>query len=170
VEVVNNTIAYNMWDTSYSERNWSLVAGYPEEMESPPVNLTLVNNVFAFNADAIEGGATGIYLGPGVTLEREENNLFWSREDGEITAEFVSGRDADFTRAEIADGTWGSYSGQGKGDLTSDPLLVAGWPEADLHLQAASPAVDAGAADIAPNDDVEGVSRDAAPDLGAYET
>jgi hypothetical protein len=170
VEVVNNTIAYNMWDTSYSERNWSLVAGYPEEMESPPVNLTLVNNVFAFNADAIEGGATGIYLGPGVILEREENNLYWSREDGEITADFVSGRDADFIRAEIADGTWDSYSGQGNGDLTSDPLFVAGWPEADLRLQAGSPALDAGAADTAPSDDVEGRDRDATPDLGAYET
>ncbi len=170
VEVVNNTIAYNMWDTAYSERNWAFVAGYPEEMESPPVMLTLVNNLFAFNADPTEGGPIGIYLGPGVTLQREEHNLFWSRDDGEITAEFVSGRDVDFTRAEIADGTWSSHSGQGRGDVASDPLFAAGWPETDLHLRAGSPAVDAGAADIAPTDDVERRNRDAAPDLGAYES
>jgi hypothetical protein len=170
VEVVNNTIAYNMWDPAYSERNWSFVAGYPEAMESPPVRLTLVNNLFAFNADPAEGGATGIYLGPGVSLLREEGNLYWSREDGEITAEFVSGHDADFSRAEIADGTWTSYSGQGRGDGTADPLFVAGWPEVDPHLQAGSPAVDAGVAEVAPTDDVEGRARDARPDLGACES
>ncbi len=169
LEVVNNTIAYNMWDTTYNERNWALVVGYPEEMESPPVMLTLVNNIFVFNADPIEGGATGIYLGPGVSLVREGNNLFFSRADGEITAEFASGRDTDFTRAEIADGTWAGYSGQGQGDLTDDPLFVGGWPQPDLRLQPGSPAINAGTAEGAPAEDVEGHARDAQPDLGAYE-
>jgi hypothetical protein len=169
VEVVNNTIAYNMWDTTYSERNWAFVAGYPEEMDSPPVMLTLVNNIFAFNADPTDGGPTGIYLGPGVTLVREAHNLYYSRADGEITAEFASGRDADFTRAEIADGTWASLTGQGLNDLATDPLLVSGWPTVDVHLQAGSPAVDAGSAEGAPADDAGGHPRDAAPDLGAYE-
>jgi hypothetical protein len=170
LEVVNNTIAYNMWDPAYSERNWAFVAGYPEEMESPPVMLALVNNIFAFNADPIEGGVTGIYLGPGVSLVREGHNLYFSRADGEITAEFASGReDPDFSRAEIADGTWASYTGQGQNDVTDDPLFVSGWPEVDLHLQAGSPAVNAGSAEGAPADDAEGRSRDAVPDIGVYE-
>ena len=170
VEVVNNTIAYNMWDPAYSERNWAFVAGYPEEMESPPVALTLVNNIFAFNADPTEGGPTGIYLGPGVSLVREEHNLYYSRADGEITAEFVSGRDdPDFSRAEIADGTWTGYIGQGQNDVTDDPLFVSGWPEVDLHLQEPSPAVNAGSAEDAPADDAEGRPRDAVPDIGASE-
>ena len=169
LEVVNNTIAYNMWDPTYSERNWTLVVGYPEEIESPPVMLTLVNNIFAFNADPIEGGSTGIYLGPGVTLVREGHNLYFSRDDGEITAEFASGRDTDFTRAEIADGTWASYIGQSQNDVTDDPLFVSGWPEVDLHLQELSSAVDAGSVEGAPADDAEGRPRDAQPDLGAYE-
>ncbi|MBN1976165.1 MAG: hypothetical protein JW918_02090, partial [Anaerolineae bacterium] len=168
LEIFNNTIAYNMWDPT-SERNWAFVAGYPEEMESPPVNLTLVNNVFAFNADPLEGGSTGIYLGPGVTLVREEHNLYYSRADGEITAEFAGERDADFTRAEIADGTWAAYTGQGQGDLTSDPLFVSGWPEVDVRLQAGSPAENAGSVEGVPAEDVEGRLRDAAPDLGACE-
>ena len=170
LEVVNNTIAYNMWDLAYSERNWVFVAGYPEEMDSPPVTLTLVNNIFAFNADPTEGGPTGIYLGPGVSLVREEHNLYWSRSDGEITAEFVSGRDdPDFTRAEIADGTWTASTGRGQGNITSEPLFVSGWPEVDLHLQAGSPAVNAGSAEGAPGNDIEGRPRDAQPDMGAYE-
>jgi len=169
LEVVNNTIAYNMWDLAYSERNWVFVAGYPEEMDSPPVTLTLVNNIFAFNADPT-GEPTGIYLGPGVSLVREEHNLYWSRSDGEITAEFASGRDdPDFTRAEIADGTWAGYTGQGQNDVTEDPLFVSGWPEVDLHLQEPSPAVNAGSAEGGPADDAEGRSRDAVPDIGAFE-
>ncbi len=168
LEVINNTVAYNMWDPAYSERNWAFVAGYPEEMDSPPVTLTLVNNIFAFNADAIEGGATGIYLGPGVRLT-EHHNLYYSREDGEITAEFAQGRDTDFTRAEIADGTWTSYTGQGEGDLTADPSFVSSWPGVDVHLLGGSPAANSGSAGDAPADDVEGQPRDAEPNLGAYE-
>jgi hypothetical protein len=36
LEMVNNTIAYNMWDQRTSERNWAVVVGYPEEMRAPP--------------------------------------------------------------------------------------------------------------------------------------
>ena len=169
LEVINNTVAYNMWDTSYSERNWAFVAGYPDEVfPHPSVKLTLVNNIFAFNTGPGIGGATGIYLGGGVQLT-EHHNLYYSREDGEITAEFVEGRDPYFTRAEIGDGIWHSYSGQGHDDLTADPLFVSGWPAVDLKLQEDSPAIDAGSAAEAPSTDAEGHPRDAQPDLGAYE-
>jgi hypothetical protein len=109
---------------------------------------------------------------------REEHNLYWSRSDGEITAEFVSGReDPDFTRAEIADGTWTASTGRGQGNITSEPLFVSGWPElalsaaegVDLHLQEPSSAVNAGSAEGAPADDAGGRPRDAQPDIGAYE-
>ncbi len=169
LEVVNNTVVYNMWDLAYSERNWVFVAGYPEFGSPPPVTLTLVNNIFAFNADPT-GEPTGIYLGAGVNLVREDHNLYWSREDGEITAEFVSGRDdPDFTRPEVADGTWAASTGQGQGDVVADPLFVSNWPEVDPHLQAGSPAVNASSVEGAPSDDVEGHPRDDQPDIGAYE-
>jgi hypothetical protein len=169
VEVVNNTIAYNMWDPAYSERNWAFVAGYPEEMDSPPVKLTLVNNIFAFNADPTDGGPTGIYLGPGVILVYEAHNLYYSRADGEITAEFVTGRDADFTRAEITDGTWANLAGQGRDDMATDPLFVSGWPTVDVHLQTSSPAVGAGSSEDVPADDADGCPRKTPPNIGAYE-
>jgi len=43
------------------------------------------------------------------------------------------------------------------------------WAALDLHLADSSPAIDAGSADGAPADDVEGNPRDATPDVGAYE-
>jgi hypothetical protein len=169
LEVINNTVAYNMWDTSYSERNWAFVAGYPEEIHPyPPVTLILVNNIFAFNADPTDGGPTGIYLGGGVQLT-EHHNLYYSREDGEITAEFLDGHDPDVTRAEIANGTWTTLTGQGQNDLTSDPFFVSGWSAVNLHLQQSSPAVNTGSAAEAPANDAEGRPRDPQPDIGAYE-
>ncbi|MFO7742636.1 MAG: right-handed parallel beta-helix repeat-containing protein [Anaerolineae bacterium] len=169
LEVINNTIGYNMWDDSYGWRNWVFVAGYPEEVfPYPSVNLTLVNNIFAFNGGPDVGEPVGIYLGGGVQLT-EHHNLYYSYDEAEIHAEFVQGREWDFTRDEVADGTWTSYSGQGQHDLTSAPLFVSGWPGVDLHLQESSSAVDAGSAAEAPADDVAGNPRDAQPDLGAYE-
>ena len=37
------------------------------------------------------------------------------------------------------EGTWGTATGWGTGNRRADPLLVAGWPDVDLHLQAGSP-------------------------------
>jgi hypothetical protein len=126
LEVINNTIAYNMWDASYSWRNWVFVAGYPEEvLPYPVVDLTLVNNIFAFNGGPDVGEPVGIYLGGGVQLT-EHHNLYYSYDEAEIHAEFVEGREWDFTRDEVADGTWISYSGQGQHDLTVGPALCLG--------------------------------------------
>lgn len=169
-EVVNNTIAYNMYSTDYSERDYAFVAAYPnpDTGASAAIQLTLVNNIFAFNTSPQVGdGPTGIYFGEGVQLT-EHHNLYWSREDGEIEAEFVTGHDPLFTRAEIADGTWTSVTGQGQGDVTADPLFVSGWSEVDLHPQAGSPAVGAGSSGGAPSDDAEGRPRTGTPDIGAY--
>ena len=104
-----------------------------------------------------------------MTLVREANNLYYSRVDGEITADFVEGHGSYFTRAEILDGTWSAFSGQGEGDLVADPVFVSGWPQVDLRLRAASPAVDAGSAEGAPAVDLEGKPRDESPDIGAVE-
>jgi hypothetical protein len=168
VEMYNNTIAFNMYDPAYSGRGYAFVAAYPEENGPPSINLIMVNNIFAFNTGPEVGDPTGVYLGPGVTLT-ESNNLYWSREDGEIQAEFVQGRDSWFTRAEIGDGTWASFSGQGEGDLTADPLFLAGWPEFDSHLGAGSPAIGAGLPNGAPSDDLEGCTRGTPPAIGASE-
>lgn len=171
-EVVNNTIAFNMYD-KFAERDYALVAGYPNDDTGvpPEITLVLVNNLFAFNTGpAFEDGPTGIYLGARVRLT-ESHNLYWSREDGEIQAEFVSRSEKVFTRAEILDGTWAKATGQGAGDLASDPRLSAAWPHVDVALAAGSPALGAGTDARAPSTDIMGVARPqgAACSIGAYE-
>jgi hypothetical protein len=169
-EVVNNTIAFNMWDPSFSDRDYSFVAGYPEDGISAEIDLLLSNNIFAFNTGPQVGTPTGIYLGEGVNLEREGNNIFWSREDCEVVAAFVEG-DPEFSRSEIGDGTWAAASGQGNGDGVSDPVFVNGWPDVDLHLDGQSTAIDAGTSEDAPMVDCECMKRPAGNgyDIGAYE-
>lgn len=175
-EVLNNTIVFNMVDPAYSERGYVFVAAYPEEGISPPITLIMVNNIFAFNTGPQVGSPTGVYFGPGVTLT-ESNNLFWSRDDGEIQAEFVQGHDSWFTRAEITDGTWLQFTGQGQGDVAGDPLFSAGWPDLDAGLMSGSPAIDAGDNAFCPEEDIGGQVRpvdgnhdgDAVCDIGAYE-
>ncbi len=168
LEVINNTIAYNMYDPSFSDRDYSFIAAYPEEGRIPAVTLTLVNNIFAFNTGPDFEGPTGIYLGPGVALT-ENHNLFWSREDGEIQAEFVQGHDSWFTRAEIATGVWSQFSEQGQNDLVLDPLFLAAWPEVDAHLAPGSPAINAGSSNEGIEADLDQHQRDGQPDIGAYE-
>jgi hypothetical protein len=113
VEVIGNTIAYNMYDLMFSERDYSFVAAYPEDGESPPVRLILENNIFAFNNPPELDGHTGIYLGLTVILVQERKNLFFSREDEEILAAFLG--DRSILWSEIADGTWTQLTGQGTG-------------------------------------------------------
>ena len=69
-KVLNNTIAFNMWDPKYSDRNYALVAAYPNDETGVSANmqLTLRNTIFAFNTSEAVGGSTGIYLGKGVRL------------------------------------------------------------------------------------------------------
>lgn len=143
VEVIGNTIAYNMYDLTFSGRDYAFVAAYPEDGKSAPVRLTLTNNIFAFNNHPDLDGHTGIYLGPTVTLVKEGHNLFYSREDEEILAAFLGER--SIPRSELADGTWTRLTGQGQGDLTVDPLFVSGWPAVNLRLQSSTPAKGYGA-------------------------
>lgn len=166
--VAHNTIAYNMWDASFSARDYAFVAAYPETGESAAINLTLVNNIFAFNTGPDVGTPTGLYLGEGVTIVLEDGNLFYSRDDCEIEANHLPDRDDPcITQADIENGVWADITG-GAASQTADPQFVAGWPEVDLHLREGSPAVDQGAADPGLLD-ADSRPRDDRPDAGAYE-
>lgn len=56
----------------------------------------------------------------------------------------------------------------GTGDISEDPLFTDA-ASGDFHLQMDSPCIDAGNPTGAPDVDIEGTQRDAAPDIGAYE-
>jgi len=149
-EIINNTVAYNMWAKDFGARNYAATFGYPEPDGSSPalpqVDLIMHHNIFAFNTGPAHGGPTGIYLGPGVRLREEHHNLFFSRQDEEI---FLAQRGRDegreISRADIAKGVWARLTGQGKGDLTVNPRFVSGWPQVDVHLKPGSPAQGRGA-------------------------
>jgi hypothetical protein len=146
--MLNNTVAYNMWSDKFGARDYASVFGMgepPAGPAKPKVNLTLRGNLWAFNTGPAQGSPTGIYLGPGVKLIEERDNLFFSRADGEIDAAFLRPNGPMFTRAEIRNGTWARRSGHGQGDLAVDPKFVSPWPNVDLHLQPGSPAAGRGA-------------------------
>ena len=166
-EMINNTIAYNMWDTTFAVRNWGMVVSYDAVV---PCSLTLANNIFAFNSNDNMGGPTGIFLGEEVVLNDEGNNLFWSRDDNEIQAEFIVGN-TEMSRSLIQDGTWAALSGFGSGDQCADPLFVSGWPDVDLHLREGSLAIDHGKSFPDLREDLEKRPRPFGEtmDIGAYE-
>jgi hypothetical protein len=166
VELINNTVAYNMWDPAISGRNWSVSIGYPEEIVAlPHVEVVMVNNIFAFNTGPQVGDPTGIYLGPGVTLT-EHHNLYFSRGDGEITLE---AKDREFTREELAGGVWSEQTRQGMQDLTQDPRFLSGWPSVDVSPDRESPAIDAGSNEYCPADDLFGHPRPVDGDMDRAE-
>lgn len=137
--VDHNTIAYNMWDPAYSGRDYSFVAGWPQDDGAAQLDLTLTNNIFAFNGSDATDGPTGIYLGPGVRLVSSGGNLFFSRDDVEIEAQFVTARSVEFSQADISSGGWAAAAGV-IGDFVGDPLFAAEWPDVDLALSPGSPA------------------------------
>jgi len=143
--VVNNTIAYNMWDAGYGARDYAATFGYAEPGEEPPaVLLTLRANIFAYNTGPAQGTPTGICLGRGVQLAEERDNLFFSRQDEEIWADFIGPEGREFSRQDITGGAWAAATNAGQGDLVVDPRFVSGWPEVDLHLRPDSPAAGRG--------------------------
>jgi len=171
-ELINNTVAFNMWNSDYSVRNYALVAAYPNDDTgvSAQINLKMLNNIFAFNSNEDMGGSTGIYLGEGVTLAQEGHNLYWSRSDGEIQAEFVQG-ESWFSRDQIANGSWSLVTGQGVGNITQDPQFISHWPNVDLHLDVTSPAINNGYPIDTLFTDTENHPRPSGDqyDIGAYE-
>ncbi len=170
--LIHNTIAYNMWDPNYSVRNYAFVAAYPNDdtVVSASIDLRMVNNIFAFNSSEEMGGSTGIYLGRGVNLIQESHNLYWSREDGEIQAEFLQG-ETWFSRNQISDGSWNMAIGLVTGDITANPLFASSWPAADLQLLLNSPAIDSGHPSDSILVDILGHARPSGKgfDVGAYE-
>ncbi|MFN3307647.1 MAG: choice-of-anchor Q domain-containing protein [Anaerolineales bacterium] len=143
-EIVNVTV------DDYVGHNYLMYVQY----ENPvPLQVTVRNSILSGR-----GMESPIYIGGASTLVADHNLFYLPQNETVLT----HGSKA-FTCANIG--------ALGAGNLCGDPLFVRpAWGEAgDYHLQAGSPAINAGTSEGAPTVDLEGNLRHAQPDLGAYE-
>jgi len=126
---------------------------------SSPARLTLVNNILAYNYG-------GVHLSSSTVLEKEDHNIYWSREDAEISDGIRS-----YSRSEINEGIWFEETGKGEHSFCRDPLFVDKSCR-DFRLAKNSPAVDRGAKEDAPGRDFNGNPRPQGRgvDIGPYES
>lgn len=129
------------------------------EANPSAVRLTMVNNIFAYNYG-------GVYLSGAAVLEKENHNIFWSREDAEIATS-----NHRYGRNEINELVWFKETGRGEHSLCCDPLFVD-LTNHDFRLAKNSPAIDRGTGEGAPAGDINGSTRPRGRgyDIGPYES
>ena len=143
-EIVNVTV------DDYVGHNYLMYVQY----ENPvPVQVMVRNTIFSGR-----GPRCPIYIGGASTLVADHNLFYLPQNETLLTH-----GDTTYTCANIAS--------LGAGNLCGDPRFVRpAWGEpGDYHLQADSPAINAGTVEGAPTVDLENRPRDAQPDIGAYE-
>jgi len=145
-EIVNVTV-----DDSIGQ-NYLMYVQY--DNPSLPLQLLMRNVIFSSR-----GPEAHIFIGSGTTLIADHNLFYFPQ-----SALVLEHGDRRYTAQEIAE--------LGSGNFYGDPLFVrpAWGEEGDYHLQAGSPAINAGTPDGAPSEDLTNRPRDAQPDIGAYES
>ena len=146
--VVNTEISNNVV-TGYPQSYASIwvVGGGDSATGNRVTDLRFINDTVAFNNGGlvIDNGSPGNQVSGVVT----QNSIFWANLGG------VTGSGA------------ASFSAAAQSSLIGvDPHFISAQ---DLHLQAGSPAIDAGTASGTPAADLENGVRIGAPDIGAYE-
>ena len=134
--------------------------------------LTMVNTLVADNSGdfaihvngptdfmhvTVANNSDGILFNAGEVQHVMKNSIVWGNSIANAGTGTVSISYSDIQ---------GGYAGTG--NLDEDPLLVDPVGQ-DYHLRLGSPCIDAGNPTGAPADDLDGLLRDAAPDMGAYE-
>jgi hypothetical protein len=158
---VYNNIAYNNGLSG-------LVFGDAGDAATHPVsNVTIINNTFYNNGSNIWGG--------GISVENSDisnlvirNNICSQNRWFQINVEApVQNLTIDHN---LVDGTKGDDENDGTDFVEGAPLFVSAGG-GDFHVQAGSPAIDAGSSDDAPNDDFDGMPRPQGGgyDIGAFE-
>jgi hypothetical protein len=146
-EIVNVTLHDNPTRQAYPI--------YVQYDSATPISLLLRNTI-------ISNGYGLAYFGDSVTLEADHNIFYRPGEPAQV---YANGR--EYTASQLESGELGD------GILSRDPLFQSpAWgTQGDYHLQAGSPAIDAGTFLAAPLDDLAGAPRPygKAWDMGAYE-
>jgi len=143
-EIVNVTV------DDYVGQNYLMYVQYDNPV---PVQVVMRNNIFSGR-----GLDCPLYVGAASTLIAD-HNLFYLPQNETI----LTHGESNYLCGDIAS--------LGVGNRCGDPLFVrpAWGTTGDYHLREGSPAVDAGTSEGAPTVDLERRSRDAHPDIGAYE-
>jgi hypothetical protein len=129
---------------------------------------TFINCTFSQNV-AYDNGAA-VYMGSGGAKTLNATNcIFWGNKletigNTDIYTWFDTNK-AVVSNSIIEQSYW-PYGGEGISH--EDPTFVSAASQ-DFHLKTGSPAIDAGATTGAPVYDLDGVLRDATPDIGVFE-
>ena len=144
-EIVNVTV------DDFLGQNYLMYVQY--DYPNVPAHVTVRNVIFSSR-----GPEAPIFIAPASTLTLDHTLFFFPQNEILLTHS-----DQTYTCATLAS--------LGAGNLCGDPRFIRpAWGESgDYHLQAGSPALDAGTPQGAPAEDLEGRPRSAPPDLGAYE-
>ena len=115
-----------------------------------------------FHNNIFSGMKTAIYTGGTFDLPITHNLFHDIKQD--IVNQAGSGLGNDL-------GFWELFAANASDNLEGAPLLVDPVTSRDFHLQAASPAINAGTNEFAPSDDFDGVARPVGEtvDIGPYE-
>jgi len=124
-----------------------------------PARVALANNIFAYNYGGVHFDSTTL-------LEKEDHNIYWSREDAEIST-----GSRRYSRDDINEQIWFKETGRGEYSFCRDPLFVDP-SRRDFRLAKNSPAIDRGTVEGAPGTDINGNIRPQGRglDIGPYES
>ncbi len=178
---IENTLIYGRGDGNPEATPWAAIVIAPEEQANAPfemVNVTVDDYIgqnylvyvqydhptvpahVTIRNTILSGRGTEcpIYINAPTTLIAD-HNLFYLPQNETL-----------LTHGETAY-TCNNLASLGEGNLCGDPRFVQpAWGQTgDYHVQADSPAINAGSAVGAPTTDLENRPRDAQPDIGAYE-
>ncbi|MCY3742210.1 MAG: dockerin type I domain-containing protein [Candidatus Poribacteria bacterium] len=177
VEVSNNIFFNNkVGDQHQGPKGVTLMARVP---------VHIINNVFMTTADELSEGKYKPHIWLASPESRLHNNIF----DGMHVAIYIDGASAlpithnifhDIRQDIVSQGGgglgndvafWELLAENASNNLAVAPLFVDPLGAKDFHLQAGSPAIDAGTNAYAPDDDLDGAARPAgaAVDIGPYE-
>jgi hypothetical protein len=151
VTVTNAVIAWNRGDKSW---NGDGIILWDSGSRVHIINSTIVSNT-AEGVDALEG------------FVDIRNTVFVGNRGG--IQNYQSGATVTSDFNVFWNNGWPYHNvTQGPHDQIADPLFID-VARGDFRIQETSPCLDAGTTDGAPAVDIRGMSRDATPDIGAYE-
>jgi len=116
-----------------------------------------INCTITGNTENHEGT---VYCIPASATAIFKNSILWADSGALLTLK--NGSSVTITFSDVK----GGYPGAN--NINANPLFVDA-ANGNYHLQSSSPCIDAGTANGAPVDDIEGNPRDTMPDMGAYE-